>query len=165
MFTVLCFFPNKWQKMNTVSQVESRTLLQYHSFKNNITLRPTWTIVLKSKLRKLSSVREFGTLQRPQPHFSVILFYFNFLVTWLKFQKHSKLGDKMVCSEVTEFIFFNERPHSITLSFEQSQEGLISKRKQCLCTCILRRSGGIRVFQFSGISRNSTPIFRALGPL
>ena len=39
LFTVFCFFPNKWQKMNTVSQTESRTLLQHHSFKNSITLR------------------------------------------------------------------------------------------------------------------------------
>ena len=77
LFTVLrVFFPNKWQKMNTVSQTESRTLLQHHSFKNSITLRPGWTRGVKSKLRKLSSVLEFVTRQRLQPHFSVILFYF-----------------------------------------------------------------------------------------
>ena len=34
------FFPNKWQKMNTVSQTESKTLLQHHSFKNSNTLCP-----------------------------------------------------------------------------------------------------------------------------
>ena len=52
LFTVLrFFFPNKWQKMNTVSQTESRTLLQLHSFKNlSITLRPGWTRGVKSKL-------------------------------------------------------------------------------------------------------------------
>ena len=77
LFTVLCvFFPNKWQKMNTVSQTESRTLLQHHSFKNSITLRPGWTRGVKSKLQKLSSGLEFVTRQRLQPHFSVILFYF-----------------------------------------------------------------------------------------
>ena len=122
------FFPSKWQKMNTVSQTESRTLLQHHSFKNSITLRPAWTREVKSKLRKLSSVLEFVTRQWLQPHFSVIFF----LVTWLKFQKHPKVGDQIVCSEITEFIFFYERPHSITLSFEWNRVGLMSKRKQCL---------------------------------
>ena len=73
---VVSFFPNKWQKMNTVSQTESRTLLQHHSFKNSITLRPGWTRGVKSKLRKLSSVLEFVTRRRLQSHFSVILFYF-----------------------------------------------------------------------------------------
>ena len=76
LFTVLwVFFPNKWKKMNTVSQTESRTLLQHHSFKNSITLHPAWTRGVKSKLRKLSSVLEFVTCQRLQPHFSVILFF------------------------------------------------------------------------------------------
>ena len=70
------FVPNKWQKMNTVLQTESRTLLQHHSFKNSIVLRPAWTRGVKSKLRKLSSVLEFVTRQRLQPHFRVILFYF-----------------------------------------------------------------------------------------
>ena len=136
----MSFFPNKWQKMNTVSQTESRTLLQHHSFKNSITLRPGWTRGVKSKLRKLSSVLEFVTRQRLQPHFSVILFYF--FSNLVEIQKHPKLGDEIVCSEITEFItFFYERPHSITLSFERNRVGLMSKRKQWLCTCILRRSG------------------------
>ena len=56
----------------------------------------------RANFKKLSSVLEFVARQRLQPHFSVILFYF--LETWLKFQKHPKLGDKIVCSEITEFI-------------------------------------------------------------
>ena len=32
---------------------------------------------------------------------------------------------------------------SITLSFERNRVGLMSKRKQCVCTCILCRSGRI----------------------
>ena len=132
--------------MNTVSQTESGTLLQHHSFKNSITLRPGWTRGVKSKLRKLSSVLEFVNRQRLQPHFSVILFYFFSKLVEIP-KKNPKLGDKIVCSEITElifiFLFFYERPHSITLSFEQNRVGLMSKRKQCLCTCILRRSGRI----------------------
>ena len=66
MHSIICspcceFFPNKWKKMNTVSQTESRTLLQHHSFKNSIALRPARTRGVKSKLRKLSSVLEFVT--------------------------------------------------------------------------------------------------------
>ena len=97
------FFFNKWQKINTVSQTESKTLLQHHSFKNSITLRPAWTRGVKSKLRKRSSVLEFVHVNGCSR--TSVLFYFIFLVTWLKFQKHPKLGDKIVCSEITEFIF------------------------------------------------------------
>ena len=102
---VVSFFPNKRQKMNTVSQTESRTLLQHHSFKNSITLRPGWTKGLQSKLRKLSSVREFVT--RPTAAAALqcyfILFFFSNL---FEIPKTSvKLGDKIVCSEITEFIF------------------------------------------------------------
>ena len=109
---------NKWQKMNTVSQTESRTLLQHHSFKNSITLRPTWTRGVKSRLRKLSSVLEFVSRQRLQPHFSFILFYF-----------FSNLVE-IVCSEIAEF--FYERSHSITLSFKRNRIGLMSTRKLSL---------------------------------
>ena len=78
-----------------------------------------------------------------------------FLVTWLKFQKHPKLGDKIVCSEITEFIFFMSGRNLITLSFERNRVGLMSKRKQCLCTCILRRSGRIYSQSTSRVSWRS----------
>ena len=67
-----------------------------------------------------------------------------FLVTWLKFQKHPKLDDKIVCS-----LFFYERSHSITLSFERNRLGLMSKRQQCLCTYILHQ-GRIHEFLMGG---------------
>ena len=74
--TVLCFFPNKWQKMNTVSQTESRTLLQHHSLKKKKKQYYFASGMDKGSVeqaRKLSSVLEFVTRQRLQPHFSVIL--------------------------------------------------------------------------------------------
>ena len=63
--------------MNTVSQTESRTLLQHHSFKNSITLRPAWT---RGSEEKTSKTLLFVTRQRLQPHLSVILSFLSNLV-------------------------------------------------------------------------------------
>ena len=99
------FFPTSGKRLILFRKLKVGHYCSTIQFKNSITLCPAWTRGVKSKLRKLSSILEFVTRQQLQPHFSVIFYFFFCLVTWLKFQKHPKLGDKIVCSEITELIF------------------------------------------------------------
>ena len=133
LFTVLRIFPNKWQKMNLFRK------MKIGHYCSTVSSKQYGFVSDMDKERGEQTSKTLSLqCERLRPH---LLFYFvlYFSETRLKFQRYANSVKRCLQwnSRVYLFIYFFERPHFRRLSFERNRIGLMSNRKQCLCTCVL----------------------------